>query len=446
MVSDVISPSGLGYLGNKFTTTMPSSSDRIESDSLTQSESPASFAELDLSSEMMKALDRAGYESPSPVQAGVIPHALDEQDVLGQARTGTGKTAAFAIPILECVPLDGDRRPFALVLVPTRELAVQVLGEFNKLSHFLPINAVALYGGQPIRGQIAKLRNGAQILVGTPGRVLDHLSRGTFDARDLEVVVLDEADRMLDIGFRPDIEKILRRCDKDRQTLLLSATLPAPILRLAQRYMQDPVTLNFSDRDIAVETIDQYYFTVDANRKFELLKRLIQREDPTQAIVFCRTKRRTMWVELDLKKHFSDVGCMHGDMNQGQRNKVMARFREGKIKILVATDLVGRGIDISSISHIFNYDIPQYSDDYVHRVGRTGRMGRDGVAYTLVSPGEGEALTKIEMRIDKLLKPGVMEGFQLTTATEQKDGPEKTGPNPKPPPGGRAPKKYRRRL
>ena len=393
----------------------------------------------------MKAIRRAGYEQPTPVQAGVIPEALAEHDVLGQARTGTGKTAAFVIPILECTPLDdGAKTPFALVLVPTRELAIQVLSEFEKLAFALPVRSIALYGGQPIRGQIAKLRRGVDVAVGTPGRVLDHIARGTLDTRDIGIVVLDEADRMLDIGFRPDIERILRKCPSDRQTLLLSATLPPPILRLAQRYMQDPVTLNFSEQDIAVETIDQYYYTVDQNRKFELLKRLLRREQPQQAIVFCRTKRRTEWVHLDLKKEFADVGCMHGDMAQGQRNRMMANFRAGKVKILVATDVVGRGIDVTAISHIINYDMPQDCDDYVHRVGRTGRMGREGVAYSFVTLDEGQELTKIEKRIDKLLKAGEkFEGFELTAQREkptEKEGPPRVGP------GGRTPKKYRRRL
>jgi ATP-dependent RNA helicase DeaD len=277
-----------------------------------------------------------------------------------------------------------------------------------------------------------------------PGRVLDHIARGTLDTGEIGIVVLDEADRMLDIGFRPDIERILRKCPGDRQTLLLSATLPPPILRLAQRYMRDPVTLNFSQHDIAVETIDQYYYTVDHKRKFELLKRLLRREQPQQAIVFCRTKRRTEWLHLDLKKEFSHVGCMHGDMAQSQRNQMMANFRAGKIKILVATDVVGRGIDVTGISHIINYDMPQDCDDYVHRVGRTGRMGREGVAYTFVTLDEGVELTKIEKRIDKLLKAGEpFAGFEPTEIREkpaENQGPPRAGPS------GRTPKKYRRRL
>ncbi len=393
----------------------------------------------------MKAIKKAGYEEPTPVQAGVIPVALMETDVLGQARTGTGKTASFVIPVLECIPIDdAAKTPFALVLVPTRELALQVLTEFEKLAFALPVRSVALYGGQPIRGQMAKLRRGVDVVVGTPGRILDLIGRRNLDTSDIGIVVLDEADRMLDIGFRPDIEKILRQCPKERQTLLLSATLPDPILRLAQRYMVDPVTLNFSDDDIAVETIDQYYYTVDQDRKYELLTRLLEREEPTQTIIFCRTKRRTEWLHLDLKKQFEGVGCMHGDMAQSQRNRMMADFRAGKIKVLCATDVVGRGIDISGISHIVNYDVPQDCDDYVHRVGRTGRMGREGVAFTFATMAERNELDKIEKRIAKQLKLGeLFDDFHLSKVNALK---EEQGAPPQMDRGGRSTKKYRRRL
>jgi ATP-dependent RNA helicase DeaD len=392
-----------------------------------------SFDNLGLSEVTLAALKRAGYLEPTPVQAGLIPLALKGADLMGQARTGTGKTAAFALPILE--GLEEKNRIAgvqALILVPTRELAVQVREEFVKLAHGRRVHVVAVYGGKPIRGQIAKLKRGAQIVVGTPGRLIDHIGRGTLALDDVHCVVLDEADRMLDIGFRPDIEKILRRCPKSRQTLLLSATVPPPIERLARRYMKDPEKLDFSPRQIGLSTIEQFYFTVDQSAKFDLLVKLLAREDPQQAIVFCRTKRGTERVFQKLSKRFEVVGSIHGDMQQRVRDNVMGRFRKGSIRILVATDVVGRGIDVTGISHIINYDIPQFCDDYVHRVGRTGRMGREGVAFTFVTPEQGNELTRIEMRIDQLLKRDELGGCETApvaapTGEEGAEGPQ-TGP------------------
>ncbi len=375
------------------------------------------FADLGLSPSTLAAVAQAGYTTPTPVQAGFIPRALTGGDVMGQARTGTGKTAAFVLPILEAMARPGvSSGTRALVLVPTRELAVQVRDEFEKLAQGSRIHCVAVYGGKPIRGQIDKLARHPAVVVGTPGRVLDHLSRGTILLGGLEIITLDEADRMLDIGFRPDIEKILRRCPDSRQTLLLSATVPPPVARLATRYMRDPEILDFSTRDIAVETIEQFYFTVDPTRKFDLLERLLDRENPRQAIVFCRTKRGTDKVFEKLARHRGsdgdDVACIHGDLAQNVRDRVMRQFREGGVRILVATDVVGRGIDVSGVSHIVNYDVPEFCDDYVHRVGRTGRMGREGVAFTFVAPDEGPQLTRIEMRIEKLLKRDELPGFE----------------------------------
>ena len=372
------------------------------------------FEELDLSPEMLRSLKRAEYWEPSPVQAGVIPVALDGHDVLGQAQTGTGKTAAFAIPIIELVDIETrSPEPQAIILVPTRELCVQVHDEFMKLAYGTPVKCIALYGGTPLRKQVNKLRAGANAIVGTPGRVIDHISRGTLRLHDVDMVVLDEADRMLDIGFRPDIERILRACPKDRQTLLLSATVPSAIDRISRRYMHDPIRLEFSPKTVAATTIEQFYFTVDHEIKFKLLLRLIDREDPDQMIVFCRTKRRTERIYKELSKELDRVGVIHGDLPQSARNRVMTGFRNEKIRFLVATDVVGRGIDVSTVSHIVNFDIPQYCDDYVHRVGRTGRMGREGVAYTFVTQDEGEELTKIEMRIDTLLQQDHIPGMKL---------------------------------
>lgn len=424
------------------------------------SESTVSFGDLELSDTMLAALERANYSQPSPVQAGIIPRALQGVDVLGQARTGTGKTAAFAIPILEHVKHVKGGPPQALVLVPTRELAVQVRDEFDKLAHGRRVSCVPVYGGKPIRGQLSKLERGADVVVGTPGRVLDLLSRGALDLRSLRTVVLDEADRMLDIGFRPDIEKILRRCPRERQTLLLSATVAPGVERLARTYMRDPEVLDFSPKTKSVDTIEQYYFTIDQERKFDLLVALLKREQPEQAIVFCRTKRGTERVYRRISKSFSAADMMHGDMAQSARDRVMKAFRAGDVKLLVATDVVGRGIDVSSISHIINFDIPQSSDDYVHRVGRTGRMGREGVAYTFVTTEEGSELTRIEMLINRLLKRDEIEGFAAVatvapplpalTADSDESKPasaDESAAPPRPtPPGRRAPKRHRRAL
>ena len=371
------------------------------------------FSKLNLSDVTMRALAAAAYAEPTPIQAGLIPTALAGGDVLGQARTGTGKTAAFVVPVLERLePRGPHSAPQAIVLVPTRELAVQVKDEFEKLAMGRRTHILAVYGGKPIRQQVERLQRGADVVVGTPGRVLDHIDRGTLKLDGIRIAVLDEADRMLDMGFIPDIEKILRRCPQARQTLLLSATVPPPIEKLSRRFMRDPQTMNFSPTDISADTIDQFYFTVDQDRKFELLLRLIDRENPRQSIIFCRTKRGTERIHGHLQKKMTGTACIHGDLSQSQRDRVMKAFREGKVRHLVATDVVGRGIDVSGISHIINYDIPAFCDDYVHRVGRTGRMGREGVAYSFITPEEGGELTRIEMRIEKLLIRSEIEGFE----------------------------------
>jgi len=370
------------------------------------------FSDLQLSPIMMRSLEKLGWSAPSPIQAGVIPYALEGYDVLGQARTGTGKTASFAIPILEQLdPFSENPYPQALVMVPTRELAAQVHGEFEKLAYGCPTRVLEISGGKHMRRQLKALSEGVQVVVGTPGRVIDHLQRGSLRLDRLWCVVLDEADRMLDIGFRPSIERILRRCPENRQTLLLSATLDERIRELANRYLYEPVVVDCSENDVSVETIEQRFITVSPENKMPVLIELLDREQPPQAIIFCRTKIGTAKLHNRLEKHFRSnpsnavrLGMIHGDMNQSQRDAVFRALREGELQILVATDVVGRGIDVSSISHIINYDLPSDCDDYVHRVGRTGRMGRSGIAFSFVSKDEGEQLTEIEHRINRLLE------------------------------------------
>lgn len=329
---------------------------------------------------------------------------MDDLDVIGQAQTGTGKTAAFTLPLIRITAgRPANKGPLVLVVVPTRELALQVTAEVEKLSYKSDVTSVAVYGGKPIKQQSLRLQKNPHIVVGTPGRIIDMIKRQSLRTHQLETVVLDEADRMLDIGFRPDIEWILRQCPESRQTLLLSATVPEEILQLAKRYMHQPKLVNFSSNQISAESIDQFYFQVEEQLKTELLVALLKKEKPKQTIVFCRTKIRTEKIYRRLEKIMDGVQCIHGDLSQSLRNRTMQNFRDRKFKILVATDVMGRGIDVSGISHIINYDLPEISDDYVHRVGRTGRMGREGIAYSFISREQGKLLTDIEKRINQLL-------------------------------------------
>lgn len=403
------------------------------------------FHALSLSSSVLTALSRAAYLEPTAIQAALIPDALSGRDVIGQAQTGTGKTAAFLLPFLNRWRDRPEPGPQALVMAPTRELVVQVSEEARKLAPSRHCRTVPIYGGQRFRQQLAEMRKGYAIAVGTPGRVLDHLSRGTLSLDHVRYVVLDEADRMLDIGFRPDIEKILRCCPRERQTLLLSATLPPPVLRLAQRYLTDPVHINLSPDRATVENIRQSYITVDAERKFELLLKVIEREQPRQCIIFCQRKRFADEVYHQLKEKRKRVAAMHGDLPQVLRNRIMQGFRDGKIVYLVATDVVGRGIDVTNISHIINYDLPEDPENYVHRIGRTGRMGADGVAIAFVTKEQGKELTAIEAFINKQLAEERVEGFEAFVPRIEPQ-PELAPPKPVVPIFGRSVRRYRRAL
>jgi ATP-dependent RNA helicase DeaD len=414
------------------------------------------FAPLDLSPPILAALERANYVQPTPIQAALIPEALAGRDVIGQAQTGTGKTAAFLLPFLNSWAEEDASGPRALVLVPTRELVSQVADEAKKLTPFRDCRTVPIYGGQRMRGQLDALRKGASIVVGTPGRLLDHLSRGTLSLDRVRYVVLDEADRMLDIGFRPDIERILRRCPQRRQTMLLSATVPPPVMRLTTRYMVDPVHINIAPEKPTVETIHQTYFTVDEDKKFDLLLRVVKRERPRQCIIFCERKRWADRLYRQLKRYSKYVATMHGDLEQPMREKIMKAFRDGRIICLVATDVVGRGIDVMGISHIINYDLPEDPEAYVHRIGRTGRMGKDGRAIAFVTPEQGGRLTDIECFINKQVEEDFIEGFQAYTPREvRKQQPAEPGaepaaepepPKPVVPVFGRRVKRYSNRL
>jgi ATP-dependent RNA helicase DeaD len=379
---------------------------------LTEPEVNTGFAALNLIPPLLESLDRAGYVQPSPIQAALIPVAMTGRDVLGQAQTGTGKTAAFLLPFMNRWRGGDPSKPQALVLAPTRELAVQVSEEAVKLAPSRQFKTVAVYGGQRFGGQLAKLKQGCTLIVGTPGRVLDHLDRGTINLERIRFVVLDEADRMLDIGFRPQIERIMRRLPEGRQTLLMSATLPADVVKIKSRYMIDPEHVNVSPAVLTVEKIDQKYITVDEERKTELLLKVLDREKPRQCIIFVERKRGADQLYRKIKAHHVRAAAIHGDLPQSQRERILQAFREAKIHVLIATDVMSRGIDVSGISHIINYDLPNDLENYVHRIGRTGRMGADGIAISFVTPEQGEVLTGIETIINREIPSDKVDGFE----------------------------------
>ncbi len=384
--------------------------DSLNTDSEHSELRESGFEELNLRPEILANLDRIGYRQPSPIQAAFIPEALKGIDVIGQAQTGTGKTAAFLLPVLQRLSPD-DKFPQVLILGPTRELVHQVHEEGKKLVGDLGFKMACVYGGEGFDRQIREFRAGAQIVVGTPGRIIDMMRRRHFDTSRIRVMVLDEADRMLDIGFRPDIERILRQVPTERQTLLLSATMPDEVLKLTHRYMVDPAMVDLSSKDMNVERIEQRSFRVDEDRKLKLLMRLLVREKPRQTLIFCQMKSSVRRLADELGKRIRGVMAMQGDMPQNKRSRVMKAFREGEIRVLVATDVVGRGIDVEGISHVINYDIPEDPDAYVHRIGRTGRMGKDGLAFTFVTPNQSDLLTAIEKHMNKMIEADSIEGF-----------------------------------
>jgi ATP-dependent RNA helicase DeaD len=355
----------------------------------------AKFSDLGLSQPLLDALEHLGYEEPTPIQEQTIPHLLRGSDVIGQAQTGTGKTAAFGLPMLEQVDPEAEEVQ-GLVLTPTRELCIQVTQAVRAYGAQKGVDVVAVFGGAPIRDQQAQLRKGGHVVIGTVGRVLDLISRHSLILHDCRYVVLDEADEMLDLGFLEDVEKILSLLPAGRQTALFSATMPPPIRRLAERYLWDPVTVKVKATTLTVDTVEQFSLEVAPRDKPEALARVLKAERPQQAIVFVRTKVRCDQLFRTLKDRGMNVRALHGDMSQGARDGVMLAFKDGRVPILVATDVAARGLDISTVTHVINYDVPTSPDVYVHRIGRTGRIGRQGRAITFYEPRQKRELEAIE--------------------------------------------------
>ena len=367
------------------------------------------FADLGLPDDVLKGITKSGFVHPTKIQASLIPAALSGRHVLGQAKTGTGKTAAFGLPLLAAIE-PGDH--FAsLILVPTRELAIQVAQEIKDLGAGTPLHVLPVYGGQRITAQAPKLERGPEIVVGTPGRVMDLHERRMLPYDTVRVAVLDEVDRMLDIGFRDDIRKILGGMKQRPQTIFVSATISPEIEKLARSYMKDPVKIVSKEKSLTVARVAQSWINVERWDKRKMLHHLLVHETPELTVVFCRTKRTVDDVTKFLNRKDIAAHAIHGDLIQSQRNKVMERLRAGNLSVLVASDLAARGLDVDGISHVINYDLPEDPEVYVHRIGRTARAGRKGVAWSLVSPDQGDLLTNCEMLANIEIPQLVYEDF-----------------------------------
>jgi ATP-dependent RNA helicase DeaD len=366
------------------------------------------FTELELSPDVLKGIQDMGFEEATPIQSETIPLMRKGMDLIGQAQTGTGKTAAFGIPLLEMVDAS-VKKVQALVMCPTRELAVQVAEEIRQLGkHVKGINVLAVYGGQPIDRQIRGIKSGAQIITGTPGRLIDHIERRTLNLDTAKIVVLDEADEMLNMGFVEDIELILKQAPPDRQTVLFSATMPKPILDITKKYQKTPKYIKVTHEVLTAPLIEQSYFEVKHGMKVEALSRLLDGNDLKTVLIFCNTKKMVDELTDQLRSRGYLAECLHGDKTQQQRDRVMEKFRAGKIDLLVATDVAARGIDVENIDAVFNYDLPSDEEYYVHRIGRTGRAGKTGKAYTFVYGGEMYKLKEIQRYAKIKIKPGII--------------------------------------
>jgi ATP-dependent RNA helicase DeaD len=381
------------------------------------------FKELGLSEPLLDALQHLGYENPTPIQEEAIPGLLEGRDIIGQAQTGTGKTAAFGLPLLQYIDVD-DPEVQALVLTPTRELCIQVTQALRAYGETKGVKVTAVFGGAPIRTQQAQLKEGAQVVVGTVGRVMDLMSRHSLMLTSARFVVLDEADEMLDLGFLEDVEMILSRCPSGRQTALFSATMPGEIKKLAEKGMYDPVTIKVRAATLTIDTVEQFFVEVTDREKADALARVLKAERPTQAIIFGRTKIGVDRLARSLNDKGLRVKALHGDMSQGSRDGVMIAFKDGREKLLIATDIAARGLDISGVSHVINYDMPNSPEVYVHRIGRTGRVGRSGRAITLVTPKQARDLDAVRKHANTVIEPWSENGSSSASET----------PPPPPPP------------
>jgi ATP-dependent RNA helicase DeaD len=376
------------------------------------------FSDLLSNASILRALEDMGFTSPSPIQEQTIPLLISGSDVIGQAQTGTGKTAAFGIPMVDCIDLK-ELEIQSVVLCPTRELAMQVAEELKKIAtHVRGLHILPVYGGEGIQHQLKMLKKGVHIVVGTPGRVMDHMERGSLSFDQVKMIVLDEADEMLNMGFREDIEHILSTMPTERQTILFSATMPKPIMDIASKFQRNPQLVKVTTEKLASANIEQFFYDIRGTERIDLIVRTMQAHQFQLGIVFCNTKLRVDEVAEELTKEGINAEGIHGDLNQNQRNKVLGRFKEGLTKILVATDVAARGIDVNNVEVVFNYDIPMDPEYYVHRIGRTGRAGKSGKSYSFVcGSNDFRRLKKIELyaksRIEKINPPSAADIFQM---------------------------------
>lgn len=373
------------------------------------------FEELNLSDNIIKAVSNMGFEEMTPIQELTIPVGISGKDLIGQAQTGTGKTAAFGIPLVEKSEIN-KKSIQGIVLTPTRELAVQVAEELNRIGQYKGIRTLPIYGGQDIGRQIKALKNSPQVIVGTPGRLLDHIRRKTIKLDSIKTVILDEADEMLNMGFIEDIESILSEVPDERQTMLFSATMPERIRKLANKFMESPEVIRTKSKEVTVPNIEQQYMEVKEKQKFDVLCMLLDIQSPELAIVFGRTKRRVDELSEALSKRGYSAEGIHGDLTQSKREQVIRKFKDSSIEVLVATDVAARGLDITGVTHVYNFDVPQDPESYVHRIGRTGRAGKTGLAITFISPREIDHLHAIERatkrKIIRKQIPSLTEAFE----------------------------------